>query len=143
MFGSYSDFGTTFAAMNQLRRQVERAFAEADAPAPRADGPRVSVYDGGAALVLMADVPGLAEKDLTITLHDDVLSVSGVRPVTTPQGYTVHRQERRTLRFQRTFALPVKVKAEEVSAAIKDGVLTITLPKAPEAQPRQIAVQVA
>ena len=142
MFGSFSDFGRTFVAMDQLRRQVERAFGDVGAVAPApSEWPRVTFYDAGPALVLTADVPGLGEKDVQLSLREDVLSVSGKRAVDTPAGYVVHRQERRPASFTRTFALPYAVKADEVSAQIKDGVLTVTLPKAPEAQPRQITVK--
>jgi HSP20 family protein len=142
MFASFSDFGSTFAAMNELRRHVERRFGDLDAPVAAPDGGlRVTFHDSGPALVLMADVPGLSEKDLTITLQDDVLTVTGGRGVAAPQGYAVHRQERRPVRFNRSFALPCPIKVGEVTAATKDGVLTVTLPKAPEAQPRQITVK--
>jgi HSP20 family protein len=142
MFGSFSDFGRTFVAMDELRRQFERAFGDVGAGAPaQAEWPRLSLYDAGLALVLTAEVPGLGEKDVQLSLREDVLSVSGKRTLETPAGYVVHRQERRPVTFARSFALPCAVKADEVSAQIKDGVLTVTLPKAPEAQPRQITVK--
>ena len=54
----------------------------------------------------------------------------------------VHRQERTPIKFGRTFTLPCKIDPEKSSAVLKDGVLTVTLAKAPEAQPRQISVKV-
>jgi HSP20 family protein len=142
MFGSFSDFGRTFVAMDELRRQFERAFGDVGAVGPvQAEWPRFSMYDAGQALVLTADVPGLGEKDVQLSLREDVLSVSGKRALEAPAGYVVHRQERRPVSFARSFTLPFAVKADEVSAQIKDGVLTVTLPKAPEAQPRQITVK--
>jgi len=54
----------------------------------------------------------------------------------------VHRQERAPFKFSRSFTLPTKIDSDKTSAAMKDGVLTITLPKAPEAQPRQIVIRV-
>jgi HSP20 family protein len=142
MFGSFSDFGRTVAAMDELRRHVERAFGDADGVAPaQADWPRISLYDAGSALVLKADVPGVSEKDVQLSLVEDVLSIAGKRTLEAPAGYAVHRQERRALSFARSFALPAPVKADDVTAELKDGVLTVTLPKAPEAQPRQITVK--
>ena len=88
-----------------------------------------------------AEVPGLAEKDIQLTIDGDVLTLSAERTVTPPAGYKVHRQERATLRFAKSFSLPVEIDAEKADAKLVDGVLTVTLPKAPKAQPRQIAVR--
>jgi HSP20 family protein len=142
MFGSFSDFGRTVVAMDALRRHVERTFGDVGAVGPvEAQWPRITFYDAGPALVLTADVPGLGEKDVELSLREDVLTVSGKRAADAPAGYVVHRQERRPVSFTRSFALPCAVKGDEVAAQIKDGVLTVTLPKAPEAQPRQITVK--
>jgi HSP20 family protein len=103
--------------------------------------PRTSVYDTGNSLVLVADLPGVKDKDLEITLERDILTLAGARPLALPEGHTVHRQERRSAQFSRTFNLPFKVDADALDAQLKDGVLTITLPKAPEAQARKITVK--
>jgi HSP20 family protein len=143
MFGSWSDFERTFAAMDELRRTVEQAYREQDAlPFERVAGwPRVSLWDEGKSLVLKADVPGLTEKDIQLQLTQDVLTVNGQRRGDAPEGYSIHRQERIPARFSRSFTLPCKVDGEAISAALKDGVLTVTMPKAPESQPRQITVK--
>jgi HSP20 family protein len=107
----------------------------------RTGWPAVNLFDKPSALVLTAEVPGLSEKDLKIAINQDVLSLSGERQADVPQGYTAHRQERIPLKFSRSFKLPCKVDLEKVTATTKDGILTITLPKVPEAQPRQITVK--
>jgi HSP20 family protein len=91
--------------------------------------------------VLEADLPGLGEKDVQLTIHQDVLTLSGERKQDVPQGWFVHRQERAPLKFSQSFTLPVKVDPEKSSATMKNGVLTITLAKAAEAQPRAITVK--
>jgi HSP20 family protein len=152
MLNYFSDFDRTFAAMDELRRRMDRLFEEAEPP-PRAQlrgdfeqppryvgGPRFHLFDVGNALVVKADLPGLAEKDLQISLNQDVLTLSGERKPDAHEGCTVHRKERASLRFSRSFTLPSKVDPEKTTAALKNGVLTLTLSKAPEAQPRQIAV---
>ena len=144
MFGYLSDFDRTFAAMEELRQRVERTLggdSGADVFATDTGWPRTSVYDNGEALILVADVPGLKEKDIEVSLDNDVLTLSGERRTDVPQGYTVHRQERRPARFSRSFTLPVKVNVEGLTAEMKDGILTVKLPKAPEAQPRKIPVR--
>jgi HSP20 family protein len=103
--------------------------------------PRTSVYDAGDALVLLADLPGVKEGELDLTLEQDQLTLSGERKVSPPQGHTVHRQERRGTRFSRTFNLPIKVDANALTANLKDGILTVRMPKAPEAQARKITVK--
>jgi HSP20 family protein len=143
MFGSWSDFERTFAVMDELRRTVEQAYRDTDAsPLERVAGwPRVSLWDQGKQLVLKADLPGVSDKDVQLQLTQDVLTLSGSRGTDAPQGYSVHRQERTPASFSRSFTLPCKVNADEIAASLKDGVLTVTLPKAPESQPRQITVK--
>lgn len=150
MLTRFDDFDHPFATMDQLRRSMDRLFDEIEPGRARARDaermwsgrfPRLAFADTGAALVLEADLPGLGEKDVQISIHQDVLTLSGERQKDAPQGWFVHRQERRPVKFSRSFALPCKVDPEKSTATLKNGVLTITLNKAIEAQPRQIAVK--
>jgi HSP20 family protein len=136
--------------LDELRRRMDRMWQDWDADEPGFSAqlssaqawPRVNVLDTGNALVLKADVPGVSEKDLHISINQGALSISGERKPDAPEGYAVHRLERDAVNFSRAFSLPVPVDADKTTANIKDGVLTITLAKAPEAQPRKIGVQV-
>jgi HSP20 family protein len=157
MLTRFDDFDRTFAVMDQLRRRMDRIFDDFDpgragrdtlrsslfdeAEVGRARWPRITFSDAGANLVVKADVPGLAEKDLQLSIHQDVLTMTGERKPDVPEGYFVHRQERAPVKFARSFSLPAKVDPEKSTASLKDGVLTITLAKVPEAQPRQISVK--
>jgi len=105
--------------------------------------PHVSLYDAGAELRLRAEVPGLSEKDLDVTVEQSSLSIRGERKADAPEGYSVHRQERGAFSFARRFALPCRIDAEKTTAHLKDGVLEMTLPKVAEEQPRQIRVRAA
>lgn len=152
MLTHFDDLDRTFAIMDQLRRRMDRVFDEVT-PAQRgrpesdvermysARFPRVTVGEDNTHLVLRADLPGLSEKDLQLTILKDALTVSGERKPDAPEGYYVHRQERAPVRFSRSFSLPCKVDVEKSTATLKNGVLTVTLAKAPDAQPRQIAVK--
>ena len=153
MLTRFSDIDRSFAVMDQLRRRMDRLLEEyeparanaADEPERlwgRARWPRLSLADAGESLVLKAELPGLTEKDLQLSIQKDVLTMSGERKPDAPEGYLVHRQERAPLKFARSFTLPCKVDPEKSAATLKDGVLTLTLAKAPEAQPRQITVKV-
>lgn len=146
MFARLENFDRMFPAMQQLRRQMDEVWSAYDGDSPFNAGdhgawPRSALWDEGGALMFRAEVPGLSEKDVTVSLNQDVLTVSGERRAQVPEGYQVHRKDRGTLRFSRSFALPLKVDADKVSAVVKHGVLTVHLPKAPESKPRQIAVR--
>jgi HSP20 family protein len=151
MFSRFGYANRDFALLDEFRRRLDRVWEEMD-PSWSADPsnasthssaawPRVNLYDGGSNLVLKADVPGLSEKDVHVTLNESALSISGERKLTPPEGYSAHRQERTSFGFSRSLTLPCKVNPEQTQASVKNGVLTVTLAKAPEAQPRQIAVQ--
>lgn len=151
-WNSWNELEDMFAAMSQLRTTMDRMFDDAFAgralagtPALPLAGtwPRANLLDAGASLVLTAEVPGLSEKDLELSLDHEVLTISGQRDVSAPQGYTTHRQERAGVRFSRSFALPCKVNAERTSATVKNGILTVTLEKAADAMPKQITVKAA
>ena len=149
MLTHFDEFEHPFTAMDLLRRRMDRLFDEAQ-PGREAGQdverlwsgrfPRLSFADTGAALVLEADLPGLGEKDVQLSIHQDVLTIGGERRQEAPPGVP-HRQERRPVRFSRSFTLPCKVDPEKSTATLKNGVLTVTLAKATEAQPRQIAVK--
>jgi HSP20 family protein len=109
---------------------------------PRAAWPAVNVFETKEAFVYKAEVPGLAEGDVALHIEDDSLILRGERKSDVPAGYTVHLRERGPIAFARKFPLPGRVDAEGVTAALKDGVLTVTLPKSKETLPRQIAVKV-
>jgi HSP20 family protein len=144
MITRWDEYDRTFNVMSGLRRRLDRIFGEmeGDGRARNTAGwPRAALYDQGASLMVLAEVPGLSEKDIKLTLTGDALSVQGERLARTPEGYAVHRQERGAVRFARTFAFPCKVDVEHVTATVKNGMLTVTLPKSPESRPRQIAVR--
>jgi HSP20 family protein len=94
--------------------------------------------------VATVEVPGMKKEDIEVSVHEGVLSVSGERTREAESDEAgVHRSERSYGRFQRTLSLPKPVKASDIKAAYKDGILTITMPKTEEARPKQITVDVA
>ena len=144
MIVRWNDHDHPISTFDALRRQMDRLFDEYDRPTlfqtASAGALPVSVFDTGAALLFSVDVPGLDEKDFSISLAQNVLTIQGERRARHQEGYATHRQERASARFSRSFALPCRVDPERTAATLQDGVLTITLPKAAEAQPRTIAV---
>jgi HSP20 family protein len=132
-----------------LRNEIDRLF---DAPfsgltdAPRFTtgwSPAFDVYENQDNFTVVAELPGVKKEDLAISLHEGRLSISGERKREEKSENTeVYRSERVFGRFQRTFTLPTAVTADKVTAKFTDGVLTVTLPKAEEAKPKQIDVTV-
>jgi HSP20 family protein len=138
----FADFGPRHAPPVQLRRELDRLFGDFErawAPASAS----LSFDDDGTNFVLRADVPGLTENDFQISLAGNTVTLRGERKLEAPEGYSVHRRERSAVHFAKSFELPARVDAEKVTATLKHGVLTLTLPKAAEAQPRQISVKAA
>ena len=94
-------------------------------------------------VVLKAELPEMKREDINVTFENGVLTLRGERKFEqeTKKG-DYHRVERRHGAFSRSFTLPNTVDATRISAAYKDGVLTIRLPQREEAKPKQIAVNV-
>jgi HSP20 family protein len=91
--------------------------------------------------VFTADLPGVAEKDLQVQLSDNRLSISGKRESEkTEQNETYYASERSYGSFTRSFVLPEGIDADKAHAQLKNGVLSVAVPKRPEAQPRKISV---
>ena len=137
----------TFAVMDELQRRMNQLFEGFETQrrpglsvTPRGTWPPVNIYDSGDELRLQALIPGVSEKEISVTANQEVLTISGERKVAIPEGYSVHRQERGSVRFSRSFTLPCKCDTDRVSATVKNGVLTLKLAKAAEAKPRQITV---
>ncbi|MBN1336185.1 MAG: Hsp20/alpha crystallin family protein [Deltaproteobacteria bacterium] len=146
MLYGWLDFDRPWEAMDDFRRRMDRLFDDLDretAPVREGTWPRGVLYDAGEHLVLQVAVPGLTKEEVQISGSQDVLTVSGERKMAAPEGHTTQRRERLPVRFCRSFAFPVKADVEHAEAGLKDGILTITVPKAPEVRPRSIAVQVS
>jgi HSP20 family protein len=131
--------------VSSLRRELDRLFGQLErAPAFSAlNAPAVTFADSGEALTLRAELPGVSEKDVDISVTANVLTVKATRRVEGPEGYTSHRRERQGFSFTQSYELPARVDPEKVQASLKQGVLTLTLPKVPDAQPKRITVSSA
>jgi HSP20 family protein len=104
----------------------------------------VDIFDRGEELVVQAFVPGIHADSLEVTVDDGVLTIAGQFPELYPSeeasSWSWYTRELRSGWFQRSFSLPYKIDVDNVNAHIEDGVLRLTLPKAPEAKPRRIQV---
>ena len=103
--------------------------------------PRFDVKEAKDAYVLKADLPGVKEEDLDVSLSGNMLTISGQKEEEhKEEGDQYYAMERTYGSFARSFSLPDTVDGEHVTAELKDGVLTVHAPKRPEAQPKKISV---
>lgn len=103
--------------------------------------PPVDIQETEEGYRLTAELPGLTREDINITLENNVLRLSGERRLEKDvKKESYHRIERSYGNFQRSFSLPHQVNGDKVEASFKDGVLTISVPKAEQARPRKIAI---
>lgn len=104
--------------------------------------PALDLYQNADNVVAVVELPGMRKEDIDISLHDGTLTISGERQTGTTEGEQAERTERFTGKFRRSITLPTRIDAGKVSASYKDGILTVTLPKAEEAKPKKIEVSI-
>jgi HSP20 family protein len=127
-----------------LEAELDRMFdwalgSERNCAAP---GLALDVVQESNRYVVRADLPGLSREDVEITFQDGVLTIRGEKKKEeTREEDRVHVRERFHGSFARTIRLPEQVNANGIEASMKDGVLELTLPFVPEAQPRKIEVK--
>jgi len=132
---------------NELRREINQLLDGAGSAATggwpwSAPGfPALNVWEDSEALHAEAEVPGVGADELEVYAVGNELTIKGRRKALQGEGLSYHRQERGTGEFTRVVTLPVEVDADKVIATLKDGVATITMPKAAEVRPRKIAVK--
>jgi HSP20 family protein len=112
-------------------------FAGTDLTAATGWAPPLDLYENDDAYVATVELPGLQAEDISIDLQEGVLTLSGERKAAAEGAF---RHERPTGQFTRRVELPNRVDSQRVTAAYHDGILTVTLPKAEEAKPRKINI---
>ena len=135
--------------INRLRGEMDRLFENAFEGFPRLTRdawfaptfPAVNVWEDADNVYAEAELPGLKLVDIELLVMDDELTIKGERKDVCEDEVSYHRKERGAGSFGRAFRLPVGVDAEKVEATLRDGVLTVTMPKAEEAKPRKIEVK--
>ena len=138
MLARFNDFDSSFSVFDQLLDRFAYDYARADEAKSYQPWRRLSVQEKNDALEVTLDVPGLNENDIGVAIHDGVLHIRGERKAADATEAKLVRAA--GLKFEKSFSLPFKVDTETATASVKDGVLTIALPKAAEAKPRTIPV---
>jgi HSP20 family protein len=128
--------------LNRLRRELDESFETAARDASWS--PAVDIHEEAKQFVVHADLPGVKPADIEITADKGVLTLRGARNFEqqNDEGH-YSRVERVRGKFVRTFSLPDNVQTDAIKAQFRDGVLELTIPKVPKAEPRKIEVQAA
>lgn len=136
-------------SLSTLRRDMDRLLDEFFGDGPfhfereSALAPNVEVFDTKEAVVVKAQVPGVSQDNLQVSVTDDAVTLKGeMKTEEKQEEKNYHRQEFRYGSFARTIPLPVPVESEKAEAKLKEGVLEITIPKSEKAKVKEIPVQV-
>jgi HSP20 family protein len=132
-----------FNRLSSLRDLLDSAFQLASSAPDFTSGwaPALDVFEDDNKITVQVELAGMKKEDFDISLQDDLLTISGERKSENEkrEGESF-RSERFFGAFSRSVTLPSAVKADEIKATYEDGVLTVTLPKAEEAKPKKIQV---
>lgn len=137
------DYEAPGRTIGTLRKELERVLGSCERSL---NGPfaqfaeNAQLRDSGSSLIVTVDLPGVSKQDVELSVSGDNVFIRASRTLSSPDGYTAHRRERSSFRFEHAIKLPVPVELEHADAKLEHGILTVTLPKSPAAQPRQIAV---
>ena len=133
--------------LNTLRQEINRIWEGPLGPLAEAAelfdvwAPAIDLYEDKDNFIVRAELPGYQKNQLNVAVHEENLILSGERQREDKDAEQLSRSERHYGRFQRSVALPKPVDGAKVTASYKDGILTVTLPKTPEAKPRQVEVK--
>ena len=135
-----------FEELEQMRRQIDRAFGDLSGRVLRAPiagvFPLTNVTEDNDNYYVRAELPGVKADELDLSVTGDSFSISGERRIPAEkENARYHRREREAGKFSRVITLPSQVDPEKVEARCAEGVLTVVLPKSEAAKPKQIAVK--
>ncbi|MFA7243917.1 MAG: Hsp20 family protein [Patescibacteria group bacterium] len=132
-----------FGEMVTLRDAMDRLFEESVVTPAKAGGmPKINVKETKDAVIVKAELPGVAEEDVTVEVADNIMTISGEKKEEKEEkdeGF--YHKEMYTGSFTRSFTLPSEVKSEKAEAEMDNGILTITVPKVAPKQAAKIAVK--
>ncbi len=137
VWGAIDDF-------NRVSRQMDRAFGRRAGVGRRAATagvfPLLNVAEDADHYTIRAELPGVKSEDLDLEATAKSLSISGKRTADVEEGVRYHRRERESGKFGRVLAMPDEIEPAGIEAKMKNGVLTIRVPKAEAVKPRQITI---
>lgn len=140
---SFLDWASPWHTLDAIAQELNRAWDGMDRYGQgSAGGPQMAqLNDKGGDFELKVELPGVTKDHVELSVTGDNVFVSASREVEAPKGYTAHRRERASYKFEHAWRLPVPVDSEKAVAELHDGILTVKLPKSANAQPKQITVK--
>ena len=136
-----SPFREWSTVQNQMNQLLEQTWRDAR-PMQRAHALPLDIQETDDVYTVITDIPGISAEQINISLDDGVLTISAmIERDELDENTRVLKQERHYGPFSRSIRLPQEVDVEAIEAEYHDGVLSLSLPKAPEAKPRQITVK--
>jgi HSP20 family protein len=135
-----------FSEMQRLQHEMHRIYNTLtgtwEAVRPAGVYPHLNITEDEDNYYVRAELPGVDPEDIEITTQENDLIISGERKIPVEgENVSYHRRERKASSFRRITSLPTHIDSSKVAAVCKNGLLTITLPKAPEVKARQIEVK--
>jgi HSP20 family protein len=125
---------------DKLRRQMDDVFGRIGMGAG-AGFPAMNIYDDGDHILVAMQAPGVEKGDLKVELRESTLSVTGIRKTAEYADATVLRDECDYGEFKRSVRIPVKVQQDRIDAGLKNGILTIRMPKSEETLSKSISIR--
>ncbi len=144
LYGTGSFGSHPLASFGRLRQEMDELFERFGSASGRSTVfPPVNLYEADGAYVLTAELPGVRSEDLEITVEGRSVTLRGERKIEHPadEKLSFHRRERQAGQFRRSIELPVELDADKTEANYRNGVLMLRIAKAPQHQPRHIAVR--
>lgn len=140
----WRDVADPFRDLDLMRSAMDRMFGNyrTRAGMPRGVFPLLNITETEDNLTIRAEMPGMNPKDVEITATHDAVTIRGERrPAAVDREVNYHQREREFGSFNRIIAMPCEVNSEKIRASYRDGILTIVLPKAEQAKPKQIEIK--
>ena len=103
--------------------------------------PAVDIFENESGITVQADMPGVSKDRLDVHIDSDTLSIEGRAVIPMPEGMDALHADIRSTHYQRSFSLSRELDTDRIEAGLKDGVLTLRIPKREEHRPRRIEVQ--
>jgi HSP20 family protein len=127
---------------NELTKQ-ESAKTQATQAVERPIRPAVDVFEDDSGITVLADMPGVSRERLDIQIDRDTLAIEGKAEIPMPEGLEAIYADVRSTTYQRSFTLSHELDGEQADATLKDGILTLRIPKREQYQPRKIEVRMS
>ena len=130
-----------YSELQRLHGEVSRLFDRSPRRWIRSEYPAMNVYTGDEDVLVKAELPGYETTDIEVSVEQNTLTLRGERPEDTDETRNYHRRERAASSFVRSLELPINVDADAVEAELRNGILTIKLPRAVEDRLKKITVK--